>query len=172
MRIPGQRQIAAVTASFCVVTLVLAAFRWHSQRASAHEAASELAQCRRLAAEILALRDAPQQALAEAQTLRQVQASIQQAATIAEIPQAEIRHIKPQAGRRRGRSDHVEQPTSVEIGRATLGQLARLLGELEALETGLKPTVIRLDAPRNTPDSETEYWTCELVLTYLVFSPE
>lgn len=155
------------------VLVALAASAWRAQRAAARQAVAELAECRRLAARIEACRAAPRTALSEKQSAQQISLSVQRAAQAAEISDTDILHITPRQGRRLGKSVHVQQPVDVEFRQITLGQLSRFIDELHIVDAGLEPTSIRLTAPRAQPaGNRNELWTCELVLTYLVFSPE
>ncbi|MHB8971021.1 MAG: hypothetical protein ACYC3X_22645 [Pirellulaceae bacterium] len=172
--LPAKSRALFVTAtSLCLVLFLLTGLRWHTQLTAARFAVSELAACQAIAAEIESLRAAPKSASLQKQTDQQITLSIQRAAQVAEIPDSDILRITPQQGRRLGKSAHVQQPTAVEIRQATLGQLSRFLGELSLVDVGLQPTSMRLAAPRTSPPAaQTELWACELVLTYLVFSPE
>ncbi|MHB8974212.1 MAG: hypothetical protein ACYC3X_27610 [Pirellulaceae bacterium] len=167
------RALFITAASLCVVLFLLSGLDWHWRRAAAQLAVRELAACQVIATEIESLRATPKSASLQKQTEQQITLAIQRAAQVAEIPDSDILRITPQQGRRLGKSPHIQQPTAVEIRQATLGQLARFLGELSLVDVGLQSTSIRLAAPRTSPPaSETERWACELVLTYLVFSPE
>lgn len=167
------RRCFVVAAPLCLALLVVSGTAWHARRVAAHQSRLDLERCRQLAAEIRALRAAPHTALAARQSEQQLLLAIERAAQEAEIPDAELLRITPQRARRLGRSAQVQQPTSVEIRQLTLGQLARFLAAPSLAATGLEATSIRLAAPRVPPGaSETEKWTCESILTYLVFSPE
>ena len=159
-----------------VVLQVWAGWRWYAERSATHRAVRELAACRQLATEIAALKSRPKSAVLQPQTDQQITLAIQQAAQFAEIPDGDILRITPQQGRRLGKSPHIQQPTTVEIRQATLGQISRFLAELSVTDMRLQPTSIRLSAPRMSPEeagaTRTERWSCEFVLTYLVFSPE
>lgn len=173
MRDKRFRILVTVIGLFCGLLWLAGVMRWQGNRASAQQAAEDLAACRRLAEELEELRGAPQTVRLEQQTQQQITLSIQRAAQIAEIADSNILRITPQAGRRLRDSPHLQQPVDVEIRSLTLGQLTRFLNELGALDEGLKPTSLRLTAPRSQPsDTKNEMWGCEFVLTYLVFSPE
>jgi hypothetical protein len=173
-----KRKLKTLFFSSCIACLALFAFgaaSWAVNRAAAQRAALDLAVCRRLSLEIEQLRDAPHTVHQEQQTQQQITLSIQRAAQIAEIPDADILRVTPQSGRRLKNSAHIQQPVDLEIRALTLGQLSRFLTELQELDKGLHPTSIRLTAPRSestTSQNENETWACEFVLTYLVFSPE
>jgi hypothetical protein len=167
------RTLYPVTCAVSVALLAIAGLRWHSCRGAADQAARELAECEALGAEIVRLRVQPKSVSLEKRSNQQLTSFIAQAAQRAEIPESSVQRVSPQQERRLGKSPHVQQPTQLEIRHATLGQLARFVTELSSLDGGLKPTSIRLAAPRDAPpDATTECWACELVLTYLVFSPE
>jgi len=167
------RAVFMVVASLSVALLLISGVRWHAQLTSARMAVGELAECRAIATRIESLRAIPQSASLEKQTPQQITLYIQRAAQVAEIPDSDLLRVTPQPGRRVPRSPHIEQPTTVEIRQTSLGQLSRFLSELSVLDVGLQPTSIRLTAPRTPPaETQTEVWGCELVLTYLLFSPE
>jgi hypothetical protein len=173
MRSRKYRALFGAAALLLIALLLVSGLRWHAQRVAARVAVKELADCREIAAQIEALRAIPKSASLEKQSEQQITLCIQRAAQAAEIPDADILRIAPQPGRRIAKSSHVQQPTTVEIRQTTLGQLSRFLGELSVVEVGLQPTSIRLTAPRTPPpETQNEVWACELVLTYLVFSPE
>lgn len=168
-----QRNLFAVTASLCIALLLWSGVRWHNYRAAAQEAVRDLQHCQRIAAEIEAARTAPQTALLAQQSEQQISGEIDRAAQAAEIPDTDVQRITPQLGRRIDKSPHLLQPVDVTIRQVTMGQLARFLGELGTMESGLQATSIHLSEPRTAPTEKgNEVWSCELVLTYLVFSPE
>jgi len=167
------RGLLLIVVALLLVWLVVSCLRWHAQLKAARSAVQELADCRMLAAHIEALRANPTNVSLHTQTQQQINTWVQRAAEVAEIPKKEIRSVLPQPVRRLAKTPHVQHPTTVEIWQTSLGQLSRFLSELSALEAGLQPTSIRLTAPRTPPRAtQTEVWTCELTLTYLVFSPE
>ena len=167
------RVLFVAAASLLIALLLISGVRWHAQLAAARLAVTELADCREIAAKIESLRAIPKSASLEKQTEQQITLCIQRAAQVAEIPDSDILRITPQQGKRLAKSAHIEHPTAVEIRQTTLGQLSRFLSELSVVDVGLQPTSIRLTAPNMPPpETQTEVWACELVLTYLVFSPE
>jgi hypothetical protein len=156
-----------------VVLLVFSGLRLRHSRSAAYASAENLRSCRQLAEQIETLKAAPAQASLERRTLQDLSRKVEQAAQIAEIPGSAIVSISPQAGRRMGASALMAHPTSIQFRDTPLRQLVRFLIELAADESGLDATSLRLKAPRNAPPAEAEErWTVELVLTYLVFSPE
>jgi hypothetical protein len=163
-------------APFCgglVVLLVLSGVHLLHSRSAAYASAQNLDTCRELADQIVTLRSAPAQASLERRTLQDLSRKIEQAAQIAEIPGSAIVSINPQPGRRIGNSALMAHPTSIQFRETPLKHLVRFLIELAADESGLEATSLRLKAPRIAPLTEAEErWTVELVLTYLVFSPE
>jgi len=169
----SRRVAISVLLTLSLVLALASAWRWYALSESAREAAKELALCRDMATQIRSYRASPQAAQLERPSQQQVTLLIERAAEEAEIPNADILRITPQQGRRRSKASHVEQPTNVELRQVTLGQLSRFFQGLRAVDLGLQPTSIRLTAPRNSPAAtQNEVWGCELVLTYVVFSPE
>jgi hypothetical protein len=156
-----------------IVSLLFSGFHWLHCRDNAYAALQNLEDCRQLADQIEAIKTAPAQASLEQQTQQDLAKKIEQAAHIAEFPKSAIASITPQTGRRMGNSSLQAHPTSVQIREIPMKQLVRFLMELSSDESGLQATSLRLTAPRTAPPSEAEErWSVELILTYLVFSPE
>lgn len=173
MRTMGSGACLSGIVCLSMAIAAVAGLRWYSQRILARRAVEELAICRQIAAEIDSGRGSPQRAMLERQSDQQISLLIERAAQEAEILDSEILRITPQPGLRRTKSIYVEQPTAVQLRQVSLIQLSRFLGELGISEAGLQPTSIRLTAPRTRSSTlPHDDWTCELVLTYLVFSPE
>ena len=126
-----------------------------------------------MAAQIKLLKGAPAQASLVHRTQKDLSEKIEQTAQVAKIPASAIISIRPQAGRRLGTSLLSAMPTDLHIRDVSLKQLVRFLVELSADDSELQTTSLRLTAPRTLPPKEAdERWSAELVLTYLVFSPE
>jgi len=153
--------------------LAASGFRLVHNRSAAYAAQKNLEDCRQLAAQIDVLKGAPAQASLEQRTQKDLSRKIEQTAQIAEIPASAIISISPQAGRRLGTSALSALPTNLQVRDVSLKQLVRFLVELSADDSGLQATSLRLTAPRTVPPKEAEErWSAEMVLTYLVFSPE
>lgn len=168
-----RRVVVSVALTLALMLVLGSTWRWYARGASAREAAEELVLCREMASQIRSYRASPQAAQWERPSEQQVTLLIERAAEEAEISHADILRITPQQGRRQNKASHVEQPTAVEFRQITLGQVSRFLQALKAADLGLQPTSIRLNAPRNSPAAtQNEVWSCEFVLTYVVFSPE
>ena len=170
------RRVGWLTALFyggLVALLVVSGLRLAHSRTAAFASRGNLEDCQHLAEQIDTLKTAPAQASLQQRTQKDLAQKIEQAAQIAEIPGSAILSISPQAGRRLGTSSLSAQPTNVHLREIPLKQLVRFLVELSADESGLQATSLRLTAPRTAPGNEAqERWSVELVLTYLVFSPE
>ena len=165
----------AVVCCGCLLALsVYSCIRVIHCRRAAEMSARDLADCQALADRIVALSAIPAQASLNPRTLQDVSRKIEQAAITAGIPAASIISISPRAARRlSGDTPVTAQPTSVQIRQASLTQLVRFLFEVEhsGEEGGLKTTYLRISAPRTAISGrETETWSAELVLTYLVVS--
>ena len=156
-----------------VVTSITSGLRLAAKRAAASTAQCNLADCKQLARKIDRLKIAPAQESLHERSQEDLAHKIEQAAQLAKIPGSAILSINPQPGRRLGNSSLSAQPTNVQLRDVPLKQLVKFLIELSADESGLQPTSLRLTAPRTPPGKEAlERWSVELVLTYLVFSPE
>jgi len=172
----GPRQRRLIVLLF--VSLAIAAgwsyLRLASSRRVAQAAAEDLDRCRQLGLQIERLSRAPTEAWLEGQTRQEkLILHIQQAAQTTEIAESSLVRIDPQPSRRIGETDYLDGPTLLQLRNVSLEQLARLLKEIIADQSGLFIESIRLSAPRSVPSSEgDERWTAEVVLTQLVFSPK
>jgi hypothetical protein len=154
-----------------VALLVIVGQRWQASRESAHDAAENWHACLRLTKGIEALKTSPTQATLQKQSQQELTSLIEQSAKTVKISEL-IASIRPEAHRRVGRTAFVEYPTRIELRQSGLSQIVGFLLEVMARDSRILPTFLRLTPPRNRPTGDSETWQAEVVLTYLVFSPE
>jgi hypothetical protein len=149
---------------------------WQMQscQASMEDAFENLQVCHGLIERLEILRARPQQAALSAEPTTNLTKRIEQAAATAKLATNAIIRIDPQTASRLDDSSYQTQPTRVELRDITLPQLAKFLNALVSLDAGLEVSALQLTAPRHETDgnSESEQWSAEVVLTYLVFSPK
>jgi hypothetical protein len=161
-----------VVLSLAAATLLaVAGHRWQASRVSAQEAAENWNACLRLSQNIEGLKSSPTQATLQKQSQQELTSLIEQSAKTVKISEL-IGSIRPEAHRRVGRTAFVEYPTRIELRQGGLNQIVGFLLEVMARDNRILPTFLRLTPPRNRPTADAETWQAEVVLTYLVFSPE
>lgn len=90
-------------------------------------------------------------------------------------PADHITQIDPLSPRRVGRSPYVRYGIRVRLEALTLQHTAVFLAATRREVPGVQPAIIRLQAPRESPDGEewnAEEWNAEVTLDVLVFEPE
>ena len=142
------------------------AIRLADARTAAASAAADLAECRRLAAQIEAQRAPGAAALAREPQEAELIRRIESAARIAEFSQSSVERIVPGAAQRVGESDLTEKSTIVELKGVTLRQLFAFLHTLGTGRSSLNLKQIRLSVP--SPEDTGDRWSVETTLTYLV----
>ncbi len=141
--------------------------RLNAAREAAGLAATNLAECRRLATKIEAARGpaglAPGVREPRAEELiRRIEAG----AKAAEFPETSIDRIEPGPAQRVGDGPLREKPTVVHLRGVTLRQVFTFLHGVSSGRSGLSLKQIRLSAP--SPDDAGDRWSVETTLTYLV----
>ena len=172
MTAPAKLRLAAGALGVLLAACVWAWTRASAAAAGADAAAEVLADCRRLAAEIAALRaDAPKAAAelaAEGAVIERVAA----AARSAGLPADAVRDVDPGGARRAGDTAYRTRATGLSLAPLPLPDLARFLEALTADEPGLTVTAVRLAPPRSAADpSGPERWSADLTLTRLIYDP-
>ncbi len=173
---PAKTRLAAGTLGVLAVAVVWAGLRASQAAAGADAAGETLADCRRLAAEIRALRTdaptaAPETAAGEAVTER-----IDGAVRSAGLPADAVRDVDPRPARRSGRTAYRTRATGLSLAPLTLPELRRFADALVRDEPGLTVTSLRLSPPRETRGAGAapggpERWAADLVLTRLIYDP-
>ncbi len=162
----------AILIAVMLAMLVIAA-AWNvlwmlDQRETALGAARDLADCKVLAGEIRALRDAPAVAAAEAMGVQELGRRIEAASRQVGLGKDALEGVLPQAPRRLGNTPYVQKPTVLAIRGVTLRQAALFLHHLTA-ESGLSVRDLRLRIPHG--DVPRDVWDAEATLTYLMYVP-
>ena len=163
-------------ATFFLIALLFATTiysfqRWSGKKALAENAAANLSACQQLKSSIEVLRTNPSLASMEVPSQKELTSLFESSAKGVGIADSSITSIRPEADRRINKTSYVEHSTHVELRQITLDKLAQFLLKITALERRILPTSLRLTAPRGR-DSSADSWNVEVVLTYLVFSPE
>lgn len=138
------------------------------ERANAHLAAEDLAQCRQLAADIESLRQKPAVASAQPIETREIAKRVESAAQDSAIPQSSIGEITPQPAQRMGNLPYLQKPTTLTLRNITLPQLGPFLHRL-TLDSGLSIRDLRLVALKHEESGAT--WNADIVLSSLIYSP-
>lgn len=153
------------------LVLVAVLFSYQMQAASrraAEDEAAALAECRKLATQIRALRDQPRLAGSREQPLKELAALVEQSREAAAIPPEALVRIEPAAPRRLGKTAYLEQEISLELSALSLVQFAQFLEAASGPATGLRVKRLQLIEPRRGSE---ETWGAEVVLAYLIYSP-
>lgn len=154
----------------CVVLAVLSQY-WLSSRAAAREAVENWQKCIALAEQIEALKTTPAHASLEMQSKQEMTSLIEQSAKTVRISEL-VASIRPEAPQRVANSAYMEQRTRLEIRQATLNQITEFLSEISSRDARILPTNLRITPSRTKAGADSETWQAEVVLTYLIFSPE
>ena len=141
------------------------------RKAAADEALENWNACRRLAAEIVTLRQQPSLATLEARPVASLTRHVDDVASKLQIPASAIRRIDPDLPRRVEKTNYREQRTQIELRDVTVQQLVSLLLGIIDQDPEVRVTSLTLRAPRNEPSGIRESWHAEITLTYFIFSP-
>ena len=136
-------------------------------RAAAATAAADLAECRRLAAAIEALRCRGPQEGSHEPRLDQLVGRIEQSAESAHIPPDSLVRVSPEPARRVADTPYKQKHTQVHLQRVTLQQLITFLHSLTATDLGLRVSTLRLTASPH-PDTG-RVWTVQTTLTDTIY---
>jgi len=157
-----------------VAALLIATLWAHSRLTNAShaadQAATDLAECRKLALQIGEIKDRPRVAGEQEKLAGETTAMIDVAATAAGITARQLIRIAPESPQRLGETVYKEKPIAVLLRGVTLRQLVHMGHALLAPNPGLRIKTMRLSAP--TPDDTTDKWTAELTITYLLYDPQ
>jgi hypothetical protein len=128
--------------------------------------------CRDLASEMTALRELPQFAVLEAESVETIFGHIQRAVESALLPPKSLVRVQPSAPSYLGDSSYRIRPIRLELEEVTMRQLITFAHHLVDENRGL--TVRDLEFWHAGTDSSSapgERWSAELTLTQLIFSP-
>lgn len=146
---------------------------WYHRETTRQDAALEnLAVCQELARQIAAAQNAPQRASIATWSQDDLGTAIETAATDAQLSRDRVLRIDPQAPRRLGKSDYLEQATEVEFSAVTLRQLVEFLFAVQGRDDQLEIGTLRLRVPHGKADAECpETWLADVVLTQRIYAP-
>jgi len=136
---------------------------------SARLASESLAECRRLARRLRALRELPTIADRGESLGSEVQTAIEASARRAAIPPNQLTRITPEPAQRLGDTPYKEKPTCVRLADVSLQQLVTLIHALGTGDARQHAKSIRIRSPRR--DDASDRWTAEFVLTTLFYDP-
>jgi hypothetical protein len=167
----GLIRVAAPLAALALLA-ALGYMRMRSSGASVQAARSDVETCRKLSAEIIALRKLPQFATVESGAAESLAERIENAAAQSQLPPVSLLRIQPQPPVRVGDSPYRVRGTRLELRDVTLAQLSRFARALVDEGRGLTVRDLRLwRASGAAAASAAEVWSAELTLTQLAFSP-
>lgn len=161
--------IVAVACASMIVALAWTVERVRAKQTAAGEAESAHEDCTEFANRIAATRQAPQRAVAYAQSEADVTSRIEAAARAAGLPANAITLIDPRPLERVAETSYRRQTTQLEFNPLLL---PKLIAFLKAVSTGDPPltvTDVRLSAA--SAGDGAEVWLAEVSLTQVVYDP-
>ncbi len=144
--------------------------RLSDRRSAAIGAATDLADCRRLATQIQQLGRQPALAGSGEMQLNELTRRIERSAKSAQIQPDSLIRISPDPASRVGNTAYKKKSTQVLFRGVTLRQIMTFLHTVAAQDTGPQTTRVRLVAPHS--DDAGDRWTVETTLTYLIYEPK
>lgn len=162
-----------ILCSFTVLVVAAAVSFWQSRAYSTSLATEQedANTCRELAAEISALRELPQFAVLEAESVETIFGHIEQAADSASLGSALVR-IQPSTPSYVGDSAYRIRPIRMELQAVTMEQIVRFAHQLVDENRGMTVRDLEFWQVRGDRQSAPEEsWNAELTLTQLIFSP-
>lgn len=162
--------------TLALLGLLLAALIWsglrlREKRAAARDAADNLAECRKLAAEIAGSQESPVIAAMASEPGPEITLRIETAAEAASLPPRAVTSIDPQPPQRIGQTPYRLHDTRVELSPLSLPQVVVFLEAVVAGEESMTVSTLRLTAPRRGSTGDAESWRTEVGLTQLVYDP-
>jgi hypothetical protein len=152
----------------------LGASSWHySTNARRLEAGVDnLCGCEQLAKEIGDAQQSPQRASLKTWSQDDLGTAVESAAAEAHLARDRVLRIDPQAPKRLGKTDYLEQATEVELSAVTLRQLVDFLFVVANRDDQLEIGTLRMRVPHETGVSaEPETWLADVVLTQRIYAP-
>lgn len=135
-------------------------------------ALDNLHSCEQLAAKIRQAQESPQRANLTTWSQDDLGTAVEQAATDARLARDRVLRIDPQAPKRVGKTDYLEQATEVEFSAVTLRQLVEFLFAVGGRDDQLEIGTLRLRMPHETGDmTRPETWLADVVLTQRIYAP-
>jgi hypothetical protein len=152
----------------------LGASYWHCSINAARLEASvdNLRSCEQLAKEIGEAQRSPQRASLETWSQDDLGIAVESAAAEAQLARDRVLRIDPQAPKRLGKTDYLEQATEVELSAVTLRQLIDFLFTVANRDDQLEVGTLRMRVPHETHDTQNpETWLVDVVLTQRTYAP-
>jgi type VI protein secretion system component VasK len=162
-----------VLAIVLAVVGVGASYWYYAKNSEQLKTATEnLSACRALAAQIAEAGKSPQRARLESWSLDDLGRAVEKGATDAQLAADRVLRIDPQAAKRLGKSDYLEQATEVELLAVTLRQIIDFLYNVTHSDDQLQIGTLRLRMPHETNEpSGQELWLADIVLTQRIYAP-
>jgi hypothetical protein len=135
-------------------------------------ASDNLQLCEQLAQEIRAAQKSPQHASLETWTQDDLGTAVESAAADAKLARDRVLRIDPQAPKRLGKTDYLEQATEVELLAVPLRQLVDFLFVVSSHDDQLAINTLRMRVPHEEKEnSADETWLADIVLTQRIYAP-
>jgi len=150
------------------------AWTWWTARQQAADAQDQLAACRELADQIIAIEAAPVVVGATERSSDSFNKLCEQAARETGIPLDTLVEIDPRVPRRVNDTPYQEQVTVIELRRVTLRQLIEFALAMRRVDAGLHVSSLSLREPpgNDQKPGTTEIWNVELALTTYIYAPK
>jgi len=152
----------------------LGASYWHYSTSASRliAAMDNLRSCEQLAEEIGNAQRSPQRASLQTWSQDDLGTAVESAAADAQLARDRVLRIDPQAPKRIGKTDYLEQATEVELLAVTLRQLVDFLFVVASNDDQLEIDTLRMRVPHETNDSAgPETWLADVVLTQRIYAP-
>lgn len=170
------RSTASLAVLFVVAIGALVGASWlaHDAEQRVLRAQDTLLDCRRLAGQILARRDAPETAADNRAGEDELAKRFEAWSRGADLEANQLERIDPVSPRRLGDTDYLIEGADIELAGVTLSQLAELAQSVAREDPRLRVSRLRLTSPRSASveGGGPERWRVELALTYLRHSPK
>jgi len=140
-----------------------------SQQRAARLAAGDLAECRRAADQIEALRRRPALAQQNQRESAETIGLIEKSVKAAGLTEAMLVRTVPEQPLRLGDTVYLEKPTRVQLKNVSLVQFVEMLHRILTDKNRLHAKAMRISAP--SAEDAGALWNVELVLTYLIYEP-
>jgi hypothetical protein len=140
------------------------------QQQAAKLAAADLAECRKAADQIEALRRRPALAQQNQRESAETIGLIEKSAKAAGLTEAMLVRTVPEQPLRLGDTVYLEKPTRVQLKNVSLVQLVEMVYRIVTDKNHLHAKAMRISAP--SAEDTGAQWNVELVLTYLIYEPQ
>ncbi len=139
------------------------------QRQAARRAAIDLAECRKAAERIEALRRQPALAQQNQRATNETIGLIEKSAKAAGLTEAMLVRTVPEHPQRLGDTVYLEKPTRVQLKKISLVQFVEMTHRILTDRNRLHAKAMHISAP--SAEDTGSLWNVELVLTYLIYDP-